>query len=72
MSYAAILSPATYERWAFLLTSLQLQAAPFIQGDSHEKWKEETCLDIRSGSGAQIACPKESIRSINCAALKTI
>jgi hypothetical protein len=29
-------------------------------------------LDIRSGSGDQIACPKEGSRSINCTALETV
>ena len=34
----------------FILTDLELQTSALIEGDLHEKWKKETCVDIRASA----------------------
>jgi hypothetical protein len=55
------LCPATLSvRGAFLLTIYQLQAPPFVTGDTYEEWKKETRLDICTGSRTEDDGAKEN------------
>jgi hypothetical protein len=60
LSYVADLAlPLLPVRGAFLLSTYQLQAPPFITGDTYEEWKKETRLDIRAGSRTENNGAKE-------------
>jgi hypothetical protein len=48
------------------LKDFQLKRPAFIQGDTYEKWKKETGLDIRTGSRTEGARPKEGGSWKNC------
>jgi hypothetical protein len=73
LSYVAdlALSPLPV-RGAFLLTTYQLQASPFITGDTYEEWKKETRLDVRTGSRTEDNGAQIGPRRKNCQEAKTV
>jgi hypothetical protein len=54
------------------LEDFQLKRPAFIQGDSYEKWKKETCLDIRTGSRTEVDGAQESAGGKNSQEAKTV
>ena len=56
----------------FLLATYQLQASAFIIGDTYEKWKKETRLDIRTGPRTEVDGAQESTGGKNSQEAKTI
>jgi hypothetical protein len=64
--------PSLPVRGAFLLTTYQLQAPPFITRDTYEEWEKETRLDIRTGSQSEDNGAQENFCCKNCQEAKTI